>query len=162
MTEDAGEADAERAEHEAFAKQANRETWTLLERDDRNEVDDNRMIHAAHASAFHWAMVGGAVVSARADWLLSHVYAVLGQPDPALRYARQCLATCEREGLTDFDLAYAYEAMARSAAAAHHSEDAAAWRAKADRAGTEIADTEDRELFRADLDAGPWYDTVSS
>ena len=30
MASDAVEDDAERAEHEAFAKQANRETWTLL------------------------------------------------------------------------------------------------------------------------------------
>jgi hypothetical protein len=154
--------DTERAEHVAFAKQANRETWTLLERDDRTEVDDNSMIHAAHASAFHWQMVGGSEESARADWLLSHVYAVLGQPEPTVRYARHCLATCEREGLVDFDLAYAYEAMARSAAVAHDTATAVEWRTKAEQAADEIADPEDRELFLGDLTAAPWYDTVSS
>jgi hypothetical protein len=154
--------DAERAEHEAFAKQANRDTWMLLERDDRTAVDDDSMIRAAHASAFHWSMAGGPAESARADWLLSHVYAVLGRPEPAIRYARQCLATCEREGLADFDLAYAYEAMARGAASAHQPAEAVQWRAKAEHAGTTIADPEDREIFVADLAAGPWYDEVSS
>ncbi len=87
---------------------------------------------------------------------------MLGRPEPAVRYARQCLATCEREGLADFDLAYAYEAMARSAAAAHDPAEATRWRVKAEHAASAIADPEDRELFVADLAAGPWYDGVSS
>jgi hypothetical protein len=120
------------------------------------------MIHAAHASAFHWEMVGGAEESARADWLLSHVYSVLGRAEPALDYARHCLATCEREGLAGFDLAYAYEAMARADAVAHDVAGAVEWRVKAEEQATAIADPEDRELFLGDLAAGPWYDAVSS
>ena len=57
-------------------------------------------------------MGGVAEESTRADWLLSHVYTVLGQSTPAVHYPRHCLATCEREGFGDFDLAYTYEAMA--------------------------------------------------
>ena len=157
MTEAGADHAAERAEHEAFARQANRETWDWLARDDRTEADDERMIHAAHASAFHWAAVGGAQASTRADWLLSHVYAVVGHAEPALRYARQCLATCEREGIGDFDLAYAYEAMARASAADHDEPAAKEWRTKAAEAGAAIADGENRQLFLADLAAGPWY-----
>lgn len=149
--------DAARSEHEAHAKLANRETWTLLEREDRGEEDDEQMIHAAHASAFHWRVVGGSEVSTRADWLLSHVYAVLGQSEPASRYACQCLATCEREGIAGFDLAYAYEAMARSAAADHDSDEARTWRTKAEHAAASIAEPEDRDLFLADLVAEPWF-----
>jgi hypothetical protein len=156
------EAEMERAQHVAFAKQANQETWRLLEQAGRSEVDDNTMIHAAHASAFHWEMVGGAEESTRADWLLSHVYSVLGQATPALHYARRCLATCEREGLGGFDLAYAYEAMARANAVAHEVAAAVEWRAKAQEQATEIADAEDREIFLGDLAAAPWYDAVSS
>jgi hypothetical protein len=156
------ENELEREQHVAFAKQANQETWKLLEQTDRTEVDDDRMIHAAHASAFHWQMVGGAAVSARADWLLSHVYAVLGQAEPAQRYARQCLATCDREALGGFDLAYAYEAMARSAAAARDQAAVTEWHTLAEQAGTAIADAEDRELFLGDLAAGPWYGAISA
>ncbi|HEY3722711.1 MAG TPA: hypothetical protein VGN59_05025 [Acidimicrobiia bacterium] len=154
---DRAEGAAERAEHEAFARQANRETWDWLARDDRTAVDDERMIHAAHASAFHWAAVGGAQASTRADWLLSHVYAVLGHAEPALRYARHCLATCEREGMGGVDLAYAYEAMARASAADHDGPAASGWRAKAAAEGAAIADDDDRQLFLADLAAGPWF-----
>jgi hypothetical protein len=101
------ETNDDRMRHEDLAKQANRETWSLLERDDRTPADDEQMIHAAHASAHHWRLVGGAEVAARADWLLSRVYTVVGQPEAAQRYASLSLATCEREGIGDFDLAYA-------------------------------------------------------
>ena len=162
MTEPSeSEDEMERQQHVAFAKQANQETWELLEQADRSEVDDNTMIHAAHASAFHWEMAGGTEPSARADWLLARVYAVLGQAEPALRYARQCLATCERAGLVNFDRTYAYEAMARSNAVARDVAAATEWRAKAEAAASAIADPEDRELFLADLHADPWYDVVS-
>ena len=146
-------------EREALAKEANRETWALLERDARSAEDDERMVHAAHASAFHWQQAGGDLESARADWLLSHVYAVLGRYDEASRYARRCLATCEANGFGDFDLAYAYEGVARSAACTGDAGEAAQWRAKAEQAAIAIADGEDRDLFRADLAAEPWYGT---
>jgi hypothetical protein len=96
-------------------------------------------------------------VSTRADWLLAHVYTVLGKPDPARMYARRCLATCERAGIGDFDLAYAYEAMARSAAAAHDVQEALSWRTRAEHAAMSIADPEDKDMFIADLVAEPWF-----
>jgi hypothetical protein len=157
MTRRDAEDDAEQAEHRAFARQANRETWDLIQQPVRSAVDDERMIHSAHASAFHWAAVGGAVESTRADWLLSHVHAVLGRAEPALRYAQQCLATCVREGIGDFDLAYAREAVARAVAVGGDVGSAARLRAEAARAGDDIADAKDRDQFLADLAAEPWY-----
>ena len=41
-------------------------TWRLLERDDRTRADDDRMLHMAHASRFHWEQVGTATNLARA------------------------------------------------------------------------------------------------
>ena len=146
-------------EREALAKEANRETWTLLERDDRTADDDERMVHAAHASAFHWQQAGGDPESARADWLLSHVYAVLGRSEEAARYARHCLATCERNGFGDFDLAYAYEAMARSCGRVRETPAKRRVAGEGRAGGSAIADAEDRDLFLADLAAEPWYGT---
>ncbi len=117
-------------DEQELAKATNRETWALLERSDRNQADDEQMVHTAHASAYHWEQGGGVLESARAAWLLSHVYSVLGRSEEAARYARQSLATCERNGFGDFDLAYAYEAVARSAAAGGDGEAARAWRAR--------------------------------
>ena len=33
--------------------------WTLLEQPGRSAEDDDRMVHAAHASRYHWGQVGG-------------------------------------------------------------------------------------------------------
>jgi hypothetical protein len=33
------------------------ETWRLMEREDRTRADDDRMIHTAHASRYHWGQV---------------------------------------------------------------------------------------------------------
>jgi hypothetical protein len=89
-------------------------TWTLLEQEERTGREDDLMVHAAHASRFHWEAIGAPVNHARGEWQLSRVYAVLGRAEPALHHARRCLETCERHGIADFDLAYAYEAMARA------------------------------------------------
>ena len=42
------------------------------------------MLHAAHASRFHWGEVGEPVNFARGEWQISRVYAVLGRPEPAI------------------------------------------------------------------------------
>jgi hypothetical protein len=40
-----------------LAAQLFNETWRLLELQGRGEQDDDRMIHAAHASRYHWGQV---------------------------------------------------------------------------------------------------------
>src|SRR6266545_7598390 len=73
----------------------------------KSREDDDRMIHAAHASRFHW---GGAPECkpenlARGEWQVSRVYAVVGLAEPALRHTHRCLDICEADGLADWDLA---------------------------------------------------------
>ena len=123
------------------------EVWRLME----TREDDDRMLHAAHASRFHWGEAPECKPEnlARGEWQVSRVYTVLGLPEPALRHARRCLELCELHGLGDWDLAYAYEALARAHAVAGTGE-ADAWKAKARAAGDAIADPEDREHFDED------------
>ena len=66
------------------------QVWALLEKPDRSAGDDDQMVHAAHASRYHWGMVGGPVQWARGEWQCSRVYAVLGRVEPALHHARRC------------------------------------------------------------------------
>jgi hypothetical protein len=123
------------------------EVWRLIE----SREDDDRMLHAAHASRFHWgeAEECGPENLARGEWQVSRVYVVLGRVEPAIWHARRCLAHCEQNGIGDFDLAYAYEGLARAHALAGHGE-APEWKAKARSAGDAIADPEDREHFDED------------
>ena len=125
--------------------------WTLLERSDRSPLEDDEMLHAAHASRYHWGEVGEAVNLDRGEWQCSRVYAVLGRAEPALWHAKRCLALCEEHGIGDWDLAFAHEAIARALRVAgdHAGADAAVARAR--EAAEAIAEEEDRELLLSDL-----------
>jgi hypothetical protein len=124
-------------------------TWELIE----SREDDDRLLHMAHASRFAWGEAAecGPENIARGEWLVSRVYCILGRGEPALFHAGRCFAACEAGGLGDWDLAYAYEARARSSAVAGDAEAAAWWRDRARAAGDAIADPEDREHFDEDF-----------
>ena len=100
--------------HRKFAVDCFNNTWTLIEKADRSPEDDARMIHMAHASRFHWSEIGTPLNFARGDWQISRVYAILGQGQNALAYAKNCLHLCIDNDFGDFDLAFAYEAAARA------------------------------------------------
>jgi DNA-binding transcriptional MerR regulator len=126
-------------------------TWRLLEKDDRTQAEDDEMIHCAHASRFHWGEVGDAVNRARGEWQCARVYAVLGRAEPALYHARRCLELNEANGSGDWDIAAAYEGMARAHLAAGDAEQVAAWKARAIDALDGIADEDDRRIVEGDI-----------
>lgn len=141
----------ERAFHRQFAVDAFNGVWKLLEKEDRTVEEQDEMVHAAHASRYHWGKVGTPVNLARGEWQISRVYAVLDRPGPALYHAQRCLDICLQNGISDFDLAYAYEALAR----AYASEGDAAGRKRylelAKNAAANIEEEDDRELFWKDI-----------
>jgi hypothetical protein len=123
--------------------------WTLLEKPDRTVEDDDRMVHMAHASRYHWGQVGTEVNRSRGEWQCSRVYAVLGRAEPALHHGRRGLEICQANGIADWDLAFAYESLARASAVAGDPERARAYVEQA--LAVDIAEDEDRELLAADL-----------
>jgi DNA-binding transcriptional MerR regulator len=130
-------------------------TWTLLEKPDRTEREADLMIHATHASRFMWEEIGEPVNHARGEWQIARVYSVLDRPEPALFHARRCLQIVEEHGIGDFDLACAYEALARAHAVAGEREAARRHELQGREAARRIEDPDDRELVLADLDALP-------
>lgn len=156
MTEE--ELHSEREAHKHFGATVNGEVWELLGRSERTSDDDALMVHAAHASQYHWLKAGTAVHHQRGEWLVSHVYAELGLGEAALRHAQRCLRLTEasRSKMEDFDLAYAYEALARANAIAGSAKDAARFIDLAETAGEAISDEESREIFCGDLVGGNW------
>jgi hypothetical protein len=126
-------------------------TWDLLDTAGRTGEQDDEMIHGAHASRYHWGQVGEPVNLARGEWQCSRVYAMLGRPEPALWHARRSLEICERHGIGDFDLAFAYEALARASALSGDRDAASAELDRARAAAAGIADADDRETFLQEL-----------
>ncbi|MER7180411.1 MerR family transcriptional regulator [Streptomyces hyaluromycini] len=129
--------------------------WRLLEKEDRGVEDDDRMLHMAHASRHHWGQVGAPVNLSRGEWQCSRVYSVLGRAEPALHHARRGLELCRAHGIGDWDLAYAYESLARAHAVAGDREQARGWTEQALAAAEDIAEDEDRELLLSDLETIP-------
>lgn len=137
------------ADERALAAALFNGTWELLERQDRGRLDDDRMLHMAHASRHHWGNVGTAANLARGEWLCSRVYAVLGRAEPAAAHACRVLELCEENGLADFDLAFAYEALARAASVAGDA--AAARQYVAQAQAVPVAEQEERDQLAGDL-----------
>ncbi|WP_223700640.1 hypothetical protein [Sutcliffiella deserti] len=100
--------------HRNQAIQLFNQVWDLLEKEDRTEEEDFLMIHKAHASRYHWTEIGEPVNFSRGEWQISRVYAVIGRAESSLVHAKRNLSICLEHKIEDFDLAFAYEAMARA------------------------------------------------
>ncbi len=76
-----------------------------------------------------------------------------------MRHAELCLElTHTYQGeMEDFDLAFAYEGVARASAMAGNRDRAEEYYELALKAGDEIADEEDRKIFFGDYNSGDWY-----
>ena len=144
---------------EYFARSLNKEVWQLLQKTERTSAENERMIHCAHASCYHWLNAGTPLHQQRAEWLIAHVYAKLGIPDSAMRHANCTLQLTQAHAdvMQDFDLAYAYEAVARANALAGNWTEALANFQTAKKYGEAIKDDEDRKIFFGDFYDGDWF-----
>jgi tetratricopeptide (TPR) repeat protein len=131
--------------------------WSLLEKENRSKEDDDKMVHAAHASRFHWGEVGTPLELERGEWQISRVYSVLNRPQAALHHAQRCLEICTENTIADFDIAFAHEAMARAYAASGNKPEFEKHYRLAKEAGERVAGKEDKDYFLGDLESGPWY-----
>ncbi|MDP4220323.1 MAG: hypothetical protein Q8916_14220 [Bacteroidota bacterium] len=143
--------------HKFLGIEFNMKVWDLLGKANRTDEEDQAMIHAAHASHCHWSYVGTSVHTTRGEWLISHVYAVLGRAEPALYHSKRCLQVCLDHHIADFDLAYGYESMARALAADGNLPEAGRYYSLAKEAGEAIKDPDAKKFFVGDFGTGPWY-----
>jgi hypothetical protein len=137
--------------HKKMAVELFNRVWDLLDKQERTAAEDDEMVHAAHASRYHWGEIGTPLNFERGEWQISRVYAVLGRPEPALFHARKCLQICTENDIGDFDIAFAYEATARAYASAGDARECEKYRDLAKRAGAEIEEDGDREMFLGEL-----------
>lgn len=140
-------------DHRRLAVDLFNAVWTLLDKPDRSPEDDLAMIHAAHASRHHWGVAGDAKNWCIGEWQIARVYATLRRAEPARFHAAEALRLAEENGLGPFLLATSHEALARAAAVAEDREAFDRHVAAAELAGADITDTEDRQVWRADMDS---------
>lgn len=79
---------------------------------------DALMIEIAKLSKRAWAEAGDWTNLERADYQLAMCYAVIGQGEPAIHHANECLRVCEAEGADAGECFFAHEALAHAYCAA--------------------------------------------
>lgn len=124
--------------HKKFAIQTFNQTWDLIDKPERSQEEIDRMINTAHASRYHWEIAGEPVNIARGEWQISRVYAILQRTEPCLYHASRCLQVTLESDLKDFDLAFAYEAMARACNLAGDELETSKYMVLAEEAGAQI------------------------
>lgn len=102
--------------HKQLAVNCFNKTWDLLNKRNRTQVEEEQMIHLCHTSFWHWTQVAEHTPKnlSIGYWQLSRVYAVVGNGEQALFYAKQCVIVSHEKNLAPFFIAYSYEAQARA------------------------------------------------
>lgn len=131
-----------------FAVECNNAAWDLVETAKRSAEDTARMLHLAHAAAWHWSQVGKPINQVRAVNLLATAYLAAHQLVSAVDYAEQGLrmATSLDGELTDFDRACLHGAAAAAYRLAGRRAEAAREEAAA-RVVAAALDADDRLVF---------------
>jgi len=138
---------AERDFHRKTAAKCFNRAWDHLEMKARTREQSREMLHLAHASRYHWGLVGTPRNRAVGEWQLSRVYAELGEPRLALLFAKSCMQVCRSQHLTEL-LPTANEAVARAYAVAGDSKNARRYLAKARRQlDLLVLDKEERGIY---------------
>jgi hypothetical protein len=137
--------------HKIFAIQTFNQTWDLIDKPERSQAEIDRMINTAHASRYHWEIAGEPVNIARGEWQISRVYAILLRLEPCLYHASRCLQITLENDLKDFDLAFAYEAMARACNLAGDDLETSKYMVLAEEAGAQIEKKDNRDYFFSEL-----------
>ena len=153
MTDDVMPMDA--LEERRLASELFNHVWTLLDLEERTPAQEDEMIHAAHASRWHWGRVGGPEQHAVGEWQCSRVYAVLGRGEQAAYHAQRCLELSVQDGVDAFVEASAHEAMARALAVMGDADGAVAERNLAYALAVALEDDDDRAVIESDLGTLP-------
>jgi len=139
------------AVHRKLAADLFNEVWSLLEKRNRTSEEDDRMIHAAHASRFHWQDIGSPREWSIGEWQISRVYAVLRRAEPAIYHGQRALNWARDHSIGPFFIAYGYEALARAYAVAGDIDSAKKHIAEARKTATSIPDPADQKHLEDDL-----------
>ena len=133
--------------HRWHAVECNNLAWKLSEQAARTPIQDEEMLNAAHAAAFHWAKVGTELNQASAMMLLGHVHAALGAGHTALAYAHQSYDYLAAHEPHDWEITFAHAILAHAAFAAGDAALHQEHHATAQALGHAIADPEESKIF---------------
>ncbi len=142
------------AAHRYFSADCFNKAWDLIDKAARTPEEDEQMIRLSLASAWHWTQRPDCTAQnlSVGYWQTARIYTLLKQLENARRYGQLCLQAAQQEGVQDFALGYAFEALARLEAAAGNKAQMQAYLLQAHQVIEHMTDLEDKEQLQADLD----------
>jgi ketosteroid isomerase-like protein len=142
------------AAHRHFAASCFNQTWDLIDKSERTSEESEQLIALGHASLWHWTQRAdrSAKNLSIAHWLLSRIYAVVGDAVQAQRYAASCLRISESGGVAPLFLGFAYEALARAALLARDRTGTDRFLKQARELASKVEEEDDRKRLQNDLD----------
>ena len=143
------------AVRKAFAATCNNLALTLRIGRRGDAARDALMIDIAELSKRAWAQAGNWMNIERADYQLAMCYAVIGQDEPALHHAHECLRVCEAEGADASERFFAHEALTYAYLTAGDAASATDQRARMAVLLQEITEEELRAFCQQTLDSIP-------
>jgi hypothetical protein len=138
--------------HKKIAIDTNNGIWPTLDKDRPTKEELEEALHMAHTSLYHWSKIGQPINIARGEYMVSRAYCAFSWAKPALYHAQRCLKITEETGIGDFDLAFAYEVMARAYQAAGMKKECRKYRELTQKATDAIKGEEDRKICQSELD----------
>jgi hypothetical protein len=138
-----------------FAARANNRAWTLSEQVSRTPVEDQEMLHAAHAAMHLWSAIGTARHFASAQLLLGQVHALLGNDRYALPYAQAAHDYFTANSSEPLQLAISFAILANAAHCAGNTALFEASYSAAVALGADVQNSQDKAIFEATMNGVP-------
>jgi len=139
--------------HKKIAVETNNQIWPVLDAENPTEAQLEEALHMAYASRYHWSKIGTAVNAVRAEYMIARVYSAMKRGEPALFHAKRCLEIAQenKNNIEDWDLAFAYEVMARAHSTAGDKTECKKYHELAQNAINEIKGPEDKKICQGEL-----------
>lgn len=141
------------AAHKYFAAHSFNTCWQLMDQPTRSVEDAEQLIALGHASLWHWTQRADCAPKnlSIAHWLLSRIYAVLGDAPLAQRHAGTSMRIGVQGNVAPLFIGFAHEALARAAFVQRDWETVAEHLRQADAFAEQLTDEGDRKNLTDDL-----------
>lgn len=146
--------------HQQLAAHLFNQSWDILLKEDRSRKEEDVLVNMVHASLYHWRQIGQPINILRGEWMIAHVYTILGHKEEALYHAENVMTLKDEIKPQDWDLAYCYEAMARVMALWGDKPAFDKYYEQALAAGKEIKDEGVQKQFDSDMNDENWFGMI--